>query len=72
MQGKKAMHRDSFIVRHSFLVRILWEADQPEWKGWVQHIHSGESVPFRNPDQLLAFIEHHAGELTVTGRKGLK
>lgn len=60
------------MQRSSFLVRIWREKGQAEWQGWVQHIRSGESAPFTNLGDLLAFIERHSGKLAEPHRKGLK
>ena len=63
---QETAHRDSFVVR-------IWrEEGRSEWRGWVQHAGTGESVVVRNVDELVAFIERWTGELTGTGRKGLK
>ena len=43
--------------RESFVVRIWREPDQPKWKGWVQHVRSGDSAALNNLDELITFIE---------------
>ncbi|MBN1149330.1 MAG: hypothetical protein JXA78_18860 [Anaerolineales bacterium] len=48
--------------RHSFILRIWRETKNQEWKGWVQHANSGESIPFHTMTDLLAFIERYKGE----------
>ena len=54
---------------HSFVLRIWWEELDPGvggrrlWRGWVQHVRSGEAVYFQDVERLLAFIERWAGEL---------
>jgi hypothetical protein len=63
---QKTAHRDTFIVR-------IWrEEGSPEWKGWVQHVRTGDSAPVHSLDELVAFIECRTGKLTDSGRKGLK
>jgi hypothetical protein len=58
--------------RDSFLVRIWRDRGKPEWKGWVQHTRSGESALLHSRAELLAFLEHHTGELPDPPRKGLR
>jgi hypothetical protein len=63
---KEAKQWDSFVVR-------IWRQEgSPGWRGWVQHVRSGESVLVQNGEELLAFVEQRTGILTGTGRKGLK
>ena len=55
----------------SFVIRIWWEqadaaADgRPIWRGWVQHVRSGEAAYVQDLEGLLAFIERWTGRLTV-------
>jgi hypothetical protein len=49
--------------RHSFILRIWREGGSPEWKGWVQHASSGETIQIRSLAELLTFIERHKGAL---------
>ena len=53
--------------RESFLVRIWQEQGQPVWKGWVQHVGSGESALLDNVEELSTFVKRwttgSAGEL---------
>jgi len=58
--------------RDSFVVRIWREQGQLDWRGWVQHIRTGESALVRDLGELQAFFERWAGKLTETGRQGLK
>lgn len=58
--------------RHdSFVLRIWWEqagasADGPfTWRGWVQHVPSGEAAHVQDLAALLAFIEQRAGRLSA-------
>jgi len=52
---------------HSFVLRIWWEELDPDtgdrrlWRGWVQHVHSGEAMYFQDVGKLLAFIERWMG-----------
>lgn len=78
MQDSEAMARSQRY--NSFVVRIWRErggsAQEQEviWKGWVQHVLSGESVYVQNVDELLAFMERWTGQLGSPGTlpKGLK
>jgi len=69
--NKEATQRDSFVVRHSFIVRIWREGDGPKWRGWVQHTRTQESAAIEDLEALLAFIERRAGRLTGGDQKGL-
>ena len=63
---KNSIHKDSFIVR-------IWrEEGQIGWRGWIQHVHTGNSALAQNLEELVAFIERRTGKLTGSGRKGLK
>jgi hypothetical protein len=66
MMEQQMAHRDTFIVR-------IWRVEgKPEWRGWVQHVHTGDSVPVQSMDELVAFIGRRIGKLTDPVRKGLK
>jgi len=43
--------------RHSFVLRFWREGESQEWKGWVQHVNSGESTHVHTAAELLAFID---------------
>jgi len=59
-------HRDSFVVR-------IWrEEGRPGWRGWVQHVRSGETALVQSPDELLSFIERRTGKPNGPARRGLK
>ena len=47
---------------HSFVLRIWQENDAP-WRGWVQHVSSGDSRYFDTLPQLLSFVESYSGTL---------
>lgn len=53
----------------SFVLRIWREqagagAEEPfAWRGWVQHVYSGEAAYVQDVAALLAFIERRAGRL---------
>ena len=51
-------HRQAFVVR-------LWREspDRSAWRGWVQHVATGETGYFTDPTGLLAFIETYTGPL---------
>jgi len=36
---------------------------QPIWRGWVQHIRSGEATCVQDLEGLLGFIERWTGKL---------
>lgn len=51
----------------SFVIRIWWEqvrGSQPIWRGWVQHVRSGEATYLQNLEELLCFIERWTGRLS--------
>lgn len=54
----------------SFVVRIWWEEadDEPGsrrlWRGWVQHVRSGEATYIQDLEELLSFLERWAGRLS--------
>ncbi len=52
----------------SFILRIWWEEEEAGggrhfWRGWVQHVRSGESTYVQDLESLLDFIERWAGRL---------
>jgi len=53
----------------SFVVRIWWEEGEAEpdrqrfWRGWVQHVRSGEAAYVEDVERLLDFIERWTGSL---------
>lgn len=51
-------HRQAFVIR-------LWREspDRLAWRGWVQHVATGETGYFTAPADLLAFIETYTGPL---------
>ena len=57
MEDRPAACSISSPVRHSFVVRIWREVDHIQWRGWVQHIPTGDELLVKELDQLLAFIE---------------
>ena len=58
--------------RESFIVRIWWEQGQPEWRGWVQHICSGDSASLHNLQDLIAYLERWTSKATQDEKRGLK
>jgi hypothetical protein len=51
---------------NSFVVRIWHEAVDSEgnvttWRGSIEHVGSARRLYFQDLDQLVAFIEDHAG-----------
>jgi hypothetical protein len=71
MKGQ-TVRQDSFVARHSFVVRIYREEGSAAWRGWVQHTRSGESTVAQDLPELLAFVERRTGKLSGTMQKGLK
>ncbi len=50
--------------RGSFVARIWLEGDSVsnlEWRGHVQHVHSGEECYFRNLSAMREFLERISG-----------
>ena len=48
--------------RHSFILRLWRDGESQEWKGWVQHVNTGEAIRVRNTAELLAFIDRQKAE----------
>ena len=63
MPPKKQTH-------HAFILRLWYEDDENRrtWRGWIQHVGSGEEVFVQNLTNFLAFIEQHFGALADTNR----
>ena len=54
-------HRDTFVLR-------IWREEedgreQSAWRGWVQHVSSGDQRYLQSTQELIRFIEGYAGEL---------
>ncbi|HEX9374118.1 MAG TPA: hypothetical protein VF897_24105 [Roseiflexaceae bacterium] len=50
----------------SFIVRIWWERNDNgaaggRWRGWVQHVRSGDQIYFASLRDLTDFISHETG-----------
>ena len=58
--------------RESFIVRIWWEQGQAEWKGWVQHIYSGDSVPLQDLQDLTSYLERWTAKPAGDENRGLR
>ena len=58
--------------REAFVIRIWREQGQPEWKGWVQHVRSGESAFLEDVDALSTFFKRWTGGPAGKQQKGLK
>ena len=37
-----------------------WSAAGPRWRGWVEHVQSGEEAAFLDLDEMLRFIRRFA------------
>ena len=63
MSGRKPINQ-SFILR-------LWREDDENggiWRGWIQHVGSGDEVFVQNLADFLDFIEQHFGALADANR----
>ncbi|NOZ29075.1 MAG: hypothetical protein GXP39_13630 [Chloroflexi bacterium] len=62
----------------AFVIRIWWEPapatddGQPAWRGWVQHVRSGEISYVRDWEELLRFIERWIGGLSDVGEPSVR
>lgn len=62
---------------HSFLVRLWREnRDDPsetaEWRGWIEHVQSGERRYFQEPQTVTKIISAYIGEtVDLDGRLNL-
>lgn len=49
----------------SFVIRLWLEpqkvSSEPEWRGHVTHVQTGEGIYFRRLEDLLRFVERKAG-----------
>jgi hypothetical protein len=75
--GAVFLSGDGFMVnsrehRESFIVRIWQEQGQPEWKGWVQHVRSGESAFLENLDDLSTLVKRWTLGLAGQKPQGLR
>jgi hypothetical protein len=51
---------------HSFVMRIWREnrddpADPPEWRGWLEHVQSGQRHYFRELEEIPAIVAGYVG-----------
>ena len=58
--------------RESFIVRIWWEKGQTEWRGWVQHVCSGDSAPLRDLQDLMSYLERWTAKPIGEEKRGLR
>jgi hypothetical protein len=58
--------------RESFILRIWREKGQSEWKGWVQHIHSGDSAPLESLQELMPYLERWTAKSARQEKQRLK
>lgn len=58
--------------RNSFILRIWWEVEndrnQKVWRGWIQHVPSGETTYIQNVEGLLYFIEQWTDKLSESNK----
>ena len=60
MSGRKPSNQ-------AFVLRLWCEDDADEcgiWRGWIQHVGSGEKVFVQTLADFLNFIERHFGDLS--------
>jgi hypothetical protein len=66
-KSNMSMNKDHQYQRsHLFTVRVWQEElgnDQSEWRGKVQHVHSGEAFYFREWQTLIAALTKMLSEL---------
>jgi hypothetical protein len=58
--------------RATFILRVWWDEEEPDWIGQVQQVGAGESALVRSIGELLAFIEQWTGKLSIPDQRGLK
>ena len=61
--------------RNSFLLRIWREGEEDSlgwWRGWMQHIQTGEARYVDSLDEIIRFLEEQTGELEPPPRNRLK
>jgi hypothetical protein len=63
---------DNPAQRGSFIVRIWWEKGQPEWKGWVQHVCSGDSASLQDLQDLMSYLERWTARPAREEKRGLR
>ena len=64
--GKQQARRESFVVR------IWQEQGQSAWKGWVQHVRSGESALLDDVDDVSRFVKRWINRPADERQRGLK
>jgi len=62
--------------RNAFVLRI-WREEEDDrersaWRGWVQHINSGDRRYLQSTEELIRFIESYAGKLDSIAQSRLK
>ena len=48
-------------TNHAFILR-LWREDDENggiWRGWIQHVGSGEKRYLHSQEEILAFVHQH-------------
>jgi hypothetical protein len=69
-------HSNSFIIRIWQEPREI-EGTNPEWRGRVEHMQSGERAYFRDTTKMVEFIMSHLDDwsesppLAVKGKRGV-
>lgn len=63
VDGPVVAGRTSFVVRHSFVVRIWRDEGEAGWRGWIEDTRTGKASFFQELHELLAFIERRTGTL---------
>ena len=63
---------NSQAQRESFIVRIWQEYGQSEWKGWVQHVCSGDSASLQDLQDLMSYLERWTARPAREEKRGLR
>lgn len=55
---------------HSFVIRMWrenheWEDAAGEWRGWIDHVQSGERLYFRDMSQINGFLQRYLDNNTT-------
>lgn len=48
-------------THHAFILRLWYEDDENRgtWRGWIQHVGSGEKRYLRSQEDILDFLQQH-------------
>ena len=54
-------------TNHAFVLRLWREDDDDDdkiWRGWIQHVGTGEATTIQDGETLLHFIERWTGQIS--------